>query len=711
MLKRKRIALLLIMALLMSLTATPAWAQSSTAPGVRTLEEALVIAKTHFTVPDNLDEFNSWYNDYQYPAWELNWNNSNGKGYMSIGVNALSGDITSMHQWNETDYQAAGGLQLSLADAQAVAAAKLAALLPDKAGSLRLRDDLTNVNLSGTPSAYFSWERYAGDIPVQGDYVTMTINMRDGSVQNYQMTWNDSPLPAADAAIDAEAAAQAFKDAGMLELQYMLPQEYHIWKDGVSTPLTAIPVYYLRHESQGIIDALTGEPLVNAEGGAVYAEEAPMANDVAKLSGGGGGGVILTPQELQEISATEKLISQEQAIAAVNKWFKLDPNLRLISSSLQADWNDGTRRHWMLTWEYWDDSDYMYADASVNAATSEVTRFYSGSREGDTATGRKLSADDAKKIADKLGAAIAPDKFKLIRAEQMDDMYGDEATQYNFNYIRVVNDIPFYGHGMNITVNRATGEVTSYNLNWDQVEFAPLDGVIDPAAAQQHYLDQSPLDLRYVQFYARDQRTLQLAYVPDFALSDATVFYLDAKTGVAIDSMGNAMTAGRSRQAFNDVAGHFAEAEITLMGQAGLMGEYGEAFMPDEDVTVISLLRALYGLGYGDWYITTDDEEIMRTARDNNLIDASVAAGDNVNREQASVIIIRYLGMQRVADIPGIYATPWQDGSVSAANHGYAALCWGLDIMRGDGVNFHGQQNVTRAETACILLRAMNVRM
>lgn len=709
------LAVVLGVAFILSLGAAPAAAALPAADAQMTLEEAIVIAKTHFTVADDFDVFDSWYDDYNYaPQWRLSWSRSGGVGYLEIGVNAVNGDIVSMYRWLGDDQAAPTGPRLTLEQAQSLAAAKLVELLPDKAGSLRLMEAKTTVQLSGVARVSFSWARYAGEIPVSGDYAGMTIGLSDGSVRDYVLNWTEGELPDAAAVISPEAAAEAFAQADMLRLQYLLPNLYNI-KDG-GEPRPAQPVYYLHHASGGLIDALSGEPYIPKND--VYNQKRYMdvaAEEAAVAGGGGGGEVTLTPQEIAEISANEQLITREQAAAAVDKWFELDSLLTVTNASLSASRDDSGQRYWRVNWEGQADGRYAYAYATVDAATAEIINFNSWTDDPNADMTKKMSLSAAQQKAEKLAAAISPAKYRTMKMDEVSPEYSDPARDsdyydYYFRYTRQMNGLPCPGNGIGITVDRITGAVTNYNLNWSEIEFATADNAITAAEAAQRYLEQSPLALCYQPEYdymydKRDVRFV-LAYAPDFRLSDATVFYLDANTGVAVDPAGKELTA-TGMLAFDDIAGHFAAAEITLMGQAGLMGEYGASFKPDENITVLPFLRALFGLNYGAWYNETDAEEIMRMARDRKLIDATVNANDTLTREQAGVIVIRAAGLQKAAELPGIYLAPWQDNSVSAANVGYAALCWGLDIMRGDGVNFNGQSPVTRAETACILLRLM----
>ncbi|MBC7324836.1 MAG: S-layer homology domain-containing protein, partial [Moorella sp. (in: Bacteria)] len=151
------------------------------------------------------------------------------------------------------------------------------------------------------------------------------------------------------------------------------------------------------------------------------------------------------------------------------------------------------------------------------------------------------------------------------------------------------------------------------------------------------------------------------------------------------------------------------EKEINLLGQAGIFGEYGDAFHPNENVTVVSLLRAMLMARNGAWgYTDLKDEEILKRARDEKWLQEDLQGGATVSRETLAKFMIRFLNLERAARVEGIYKVPYNDAaSLSPGSLGYVALTWGLGIIRGSGSTFEPGHSVTRAEAAAALVRAM----
>ena len=69
------------------------------------LKNALEIAKTAFNFDTTNHDFNSSYSETKYgrKLWFLNWNSKLGNGSsMSITVDAATGEIINMNQWENT---------------------------------------------------------------------------------------------------------------------------------------------------------------------------------------------------------------------------------------------------------------------------------------------------------------------------------------------------------------------------------------------------------------------------------------------------------------------------------------------------------------------------------------------------------------------------------------------------------------------------------
>ncbi|MGE5454570.1 MAG: S-layer homology domain-containing protein, partial [Methylocystaceae bacterium] len=184
------------------------------------------------------------------------------------------------------------------------------------------------------------------------------------------------------------------------------------------------------------------------------------------------------------------------------------------------------------------------------------------------------------------------------------------------------------------------------------------------------------------------------------------VVIIDATSGIRLDSQGKPLVSPPHAFTFTDIKGAYGEREISILGQAGLMGEYSTAFKPGEAVHLVNLLRAMQGCRNGVYAVNgQSDVEIMKQARDSGLLKENLAATTVVTRELFSRLLTRYLGIEYVAQIPGIYKSTWRD--VPASLNGYTSLITGLTLFEVKGNKFEPAKPVTRAQTAVALIRSL----
>ncbi len=519
-------------------------------------------------------------------------------------------------------------------------------------------------------------------------------------------------MPDPTGVVTQQTAQQAFKDAEMLELQYLLNSQIRPLASDSDENQAAL-VYRLVHNSSGIIDAITGKPWESDQRNLLMLEKSMMA--------GGGGAVAdqaaipLTPEEESEIGVTANLLTQEQAVAALQKWIKAPEGARLQSANLEKDWQDPNLRIWNLQWSSQKSETYSYLWARVNATTGEVLSF---SLDYPRTGNEKLILDSqgARRIAEAFLKQIQPERFAQVsfEAEQENELRPVEPYDqpiWSLQWTRLVNEVKCPGHGFTVSVDRHTRQVVSFNMNWSEKDFPSPDGILSMDQAEQALLDNTPLTLVYSPVYGRDRvESYQLFYAPQDPQQRITAQIMDAFNGEPLDWQGKPWSEQPQAYSFDDIAGHFAEKEISVVGKAGFMGEYSSSFRPQENVGAASLFRVLIGTRNGLHSVQnyTDDEVLMQ-AKNMGWLKETIAKDAPVSRELLAKVVIRSLGLDYLAQVPGIYRYPYQD-QVSPDIEGYATLCWGLGIIKGDGKNFHPNKSITRAEAAAIAVRLLGAR-
>ncbi|HWQ75639.1 MAG TPA: YcdB/YcdC domain-containing protein [Syntrophomonas sp.] len=705
----------LVMALML-LTMLPAVAMGDDQPAV-TLEQAIQKVKQNFTVPAEFTEFSSGFNSSDNgQSWSLNWTDKeNRKGSFSATVDASTGTVTAMHIYRN-DRPAAEIPKVSLEQAQKIGMDLLKQLIPDRIEDLQYVSNQQLVPLNRWDGGQYGlrWQRMANQVPVGNEGVTMQINSSDGSINSYDLNWSNKTIPEAKDYISADKANEVFAANKMLELQYLIIPQYSLLRtaEGQDSKL----VYRLTHNSNGVIDAVSGQPMENQNRygidiggmGSARAENAKSAD--------------LSPQEQAEVDNIANLISQERAISIAQQWVTLPDGAQLQEANLYKDYQNPKTRIWNFSWRSAADTqDSYYYGAQVDAVTGELRSFYI---DQSAYNDKKPVLDQAaaEKIARNFISKIQPEKSKSVRLAdnyQVTPYLKDSSypQQWYFNFVRLANNIPCTSQGISVSVDSRSKQVVSYDLDWPDMKFPDSSGTLGIDKANTAFLKNQPMTLHYELIYPEGstgdytQREYRLVYSPVAPQTSQQSTLIDAISGEPLNWDGTSVSSGLQPQTFTDIAGNFAEKEIAMLGQAGIMTEYGSTFHPQEQITLVTLVRAMLIAHNG--YINTgaSDEEIINIAVNNKWLAEKMQPNTVVTNALLAQITVRVLDIDFVAHMQeSALQAPYKDFAAMGADlKGYAALTWGLGIIKGDGVNFNASHQVTRAEAAAVLIRTMNV--
>ncbi|WML34803.1 YcdB/YcdC domain-containing protein [Clostridium sp. OS1-26] len=195
---------------------------------------------------------------------------------------------------------------------------------------------------------------------------------------------------------------------------------------------------------------------------------------------------------------------------------------------------------WQINWNSHDQEKDVSVNVSVDATNGKVTNVdVMTSLRGQASGIATLTEDQAKEVAVKFLNKINPQEFsqcKLVKNDSMTYGWKGDPTSYNFNYCRVVNNIPFSGNFLNVTVDSITGKIRSYGFRWNDYQLPSQDGIISQEKANQIFKDNLNLDLKYVPYrdeygYDTKTKTTKIAYMPDMSSG----VNIDAKEGKMLD--------------------------------------------------------------------------------------------------------------------------------------------------------------------------------
>ncbi|MEJ8554054.1 YcdB/YcdC domain-containing protein [Tepidibacter sp. Z1-5] len=180
---------------------------------------------------------------------------------------------------------------------------------------------------------------------------------------------------------------------------------------------------------------------------------------------------------------------------------------------------------WNLNWST---EDKLSRRISISIDTDgNITRYSKHDSNDNYETNiNVIGKDEAKKISDNFIKNVASNFISELK--YIDENNGTiQSDSYYFNYVRLVNEVPFYDNGVRIVVNKQTKEVTDFNLNYDyNIKFKDADKVIGLDKAKQKYIEELGLKLVYRKGYDKDSKPY-LVYTTKYA----NCYAIDALTG------------------------------------------------------------------------------------------------------------------------------------------------------------------------------------
>jgi hypothetical protein len=724
----RRVSALIVAALLLVTNVAPALA----APAAKiSLEEAVVIAKTAFTIPSAFSEFSSSFSSYSgKPRWQLNWESapeSETQGSMSVTIDAETKDILSMYIWQYDPNPKPALPKHSRAEAEKVAR-EFAARIQPRFAETRLAEESYAEPYGGRSVEEYSFffERIVNGLPFAANGIRVQVDANDLSIRSYSYTW-DSDLIFPDPAhiVGESQGREAFLSKGAPRLIYYRPRP-----DG-DKERPVLLVYNTEQSYRYGVDALTGK-VIRLDQWYRRAKEA--SGDLGAAAPMDEGRVELTPEEEAEVREILDLLSQEEALAAATKVVRVPKGYTLASANLRKNWDYPSLRLWDFYWSLETGQEEQKSGSisvSVDARSGEILSFsrYEWDPEKDSKKPEvNYSEDEAREIAIRFIESLQPERFAACKEEEPVDRdiiplyeldHQDPPRSYSFTWARYVNDIPFPQHGFRVEVNSTTGEVTSYNMNWADLSLPVPEDLLSQEEANATLLAESPLVLEYLTVPEpqlkldpeNEKPPVRLVY---HLRTEGTTRMFDAKTGVFLDWQGNPVP-DKKAASFSDIAGHWAEADIQLLAERRVVtGAPDGLFHPDENITqpayMVMLLRTL---GYqpreqttdGPWYSLYEKEARRRGILKEGETLGAVAP---TTREQAAVWTIRALGQDRIASLEGIWQVPAADASaVKYLGHVALYIAQGLDPAPAN--SFEPALPLTRAKAASGMVKVLSL--
>ncbi|NLY84850.1 MAG: hypothetical protein GX077_00650 [Tissierellia bacterium] len=275
----------------------------------------------------------------------------------------------------------------------------------------------------------------------------------------------------------------------------------------------------------------------------------------------------------------------EELILMAKELFNITDEYDEFNSSLSS--YDGKAQFYL----HWSDSEERLNNISINMDIDGNIIYYSSYPSTYKEPDQKLptyTESEAEKIAMDFISKIAKDVSKSIKLLPRKAPMNTREENYFFDYIRVENGIPYSQNSVTVSVNKFTGEVTSYYANWERdLEFPKPKAIISHEEAKEAYIKDIGLKLIYktnmyfpLPMDANEESNNYLAYSPLYTNRAIDAFtgevtpldiyhiYLDRKEAVAMDgeAAGPILTPVE-REEVDKLTDLFNEKEIEKIGR------------------------------------------------------------------------------------------------------------------------------------------------
>lgn len=681
--KKRKILSILLIILITVTSSVSAFAADNDGSS---LEKAILSAKSIITVPTDYSDFSYYYNENTEEnkstgSYTLEWSNKNG-GSISINVDN-DGNMLGYSKFDSKN-DSSGLAKISNDDAKGIAEKFLQKSIKLKQGSIKIIDDESS--LSQSSDYEFKFGQFVNDIQVSFNTINVSVNKYTGEVTSLTRSENDIKeyrFEAKDSTINKEEAKKAYLDKIGIDLKYYSRYDYKNKK------LNVFPAYSIKQDKFQGIDAKTAEVVDIYSDGTIdrtgFNNSAKaMTEDSAATNGKGS----LTKEEINEIEKTTKLISKENAEKIIRDNFdSLQSKYKVNNVSLEKSDYVDSKYIWNISFEN--------GNGSVDAKTGEILSFYF--YDNNEEVKNNISYSEAKNKCDSFLKKVSGEKYAKVK--NISEEENDESDYYTFKYVRMVNGYEYTNNYLYISIDKSTGKIINYENNWfTNIIFPSINNVISKDVV----FDKISGDIGFgLQYEKIDKDKVSLIY--NFNnLQDS--YLLDPITGVRIGYDGKKYKEN-NLPTYTDITGSAYENVIKELINNGYYLE-GDKFNPNGYITQENFFKYLYSPDMSYY----DEDELYEMLITNKIIKSEEKSPDHIlTNGEVAKYVVRYLNYEPIAKNSQIFINPFKD-NVSNDCKGYAAICYGLDIIKGDSNgNFNEKGNITNGQTAQVIYNLLKI--
>jgi hypothetical protein len=707
---------------------------SSVTPSQAALEAAIKSVKAKITIPAEYSVFNYYFNDatkYSDASWTMTWSTKDGKAQITVSCD----DDYHITSFSENDYgKTQSGISSYLKkELRKTADDFIVKVAPEIANKLDMVEAEFDSVYSG--NYVYNYQRKENGIEFPDNNVQVNVNSITGKVNAFYANWlYDAKVPSSEAVITKDEATKLIKNNMKMKLVYR-SDYYRIYDQKGSTQKKAFLVYEPT-QSYISIDAKTGKIYLTKSEWVNTNNKMDFERDSAATeSAAGYGSIQLTDAEMEKVKELKNIISKEKAIKIVttDSSLYIDKNLTAHSTSLSKIDNNGKSSYvWNISLSdpreinYEKDKSYYrgYAYATVDAVTGKILSFNASVKSYYDEINKKWQSvkvpfdqKEAKETLEKFMKKQANDRFTnsvLVDTNNDYVVYYKNETPvyggYQYQYNRVHQSIEYPYNNLSGSVDGVTGKIYSFGSNWDEnIEFESPKGAMTADKAMDAYLSKDGYELKYeinqITKYDDTKKTkdlmnydnltkveyeVRLVYNPDINPS-----YISPFTGEQLDGSGEVFKDVKP-YTYLDIKDEATYRNILLLADMNI-GFEGENFLPNQEITVGEIDELLNKIGYAFYN------------PENTTIQTNTSL---ITREEIARTFISKLGLEKQADLKGIYKTGYADeGSIDEKYLGAVALAKGYGLMKADNENkFNPKSKVTRFDAVNLILNYIEVQ-
>lgn len=199
--------------------------------------------------------YSSWKNKAEY-IWSTSFSKNRGAvnaEFVEVSLDAKSGDLISFYINNSENEGKKPTIDREMA--RKIAVSYINKTIPELKDSIKSANEYNIVETERLQ--YFTFNRYADDIKIEGDSVTVVVDAYDETVASYNKSWYTGSLPSSEGVITLDTAYEALMESVGFGLGYrIIPvEDKGVWSDQVRL------VYQISPQRAPYIDPYSGEPL------------------------------------------------------------------------------------------------------------------------------------------------------------------------------------------------------------------------------------------------------------------------------------------------------------------------------------------------------------------------------------------------------------------------------------------------------------------